>query len=66
MTQQPHEIVVTVTPQGKVQGEVKGVPGKSCAPLSAWLDELGKVESDSATSDFYKPDQQGITRTTGR
>jgi hypothetical protein len=55
-----HEIVIDITPEGKVVGEVKGVAGKSCQPLSKWLDELGEVKVDRHTPDVYKSDGQGV------
>ena len=58
-----HTMIINITPQGKVNGEVKGVKGKECGPLSKWLDELGKVEKDSPTPDFYQTTNQ--TQNTG-
>jgi hypothetical protein len=54
MLNTPHQIIIEIAPDGKIKGEVVGVEGQSCQPLSAWLDELGKVETDSPTPDFYK------------
>ncbi len=54
----PHVIEITITPEGKIIGEVKGVAGPACAPLSQWLDELGQVLDDRPTPDYRKPDQQ--------
>jgi hypothetical protein len=57
MTNLPHEIIVEISPDGKITSEVKGVTGKSCTALSAWLDDLGKVEVDRHTADYHKPDK---------
>jgi hypothetical protein len=57
MTNQPHVIEIEILPDGQVKGEVKGVTGKSCTTLSAWLDEIGKVTVDRHTPDYNKPDK---------
>jgi len=62
---QPHTITLQITPDGKIIGEVKGVAGPHCAPLSAWLDELGLVEIDSPTPDYRKAPTVHTTLTTG-
>lgn len=64
MSHQPHTIVITVQPDGKVVGEVKGVQGPSCTTLSAWLDELGEVEEDRHTPDYHRRPAQTVR--TGR
>ncbi len=61
-TNQPHQIVLKVKTDGKITGEVKGVSGAACEPLSKWLDELGNVEIDSKTLDFSRPDSQNLTQ----
>lgn len=57
---QPHVIEIKITPEGKVVGEITGVAGQSCAPLSAWLDQLGNVESDSQTPDYHRRSAQTV------
>lgn len=61
MNQPPHNIVIEIAPDGKITGEVGGVSGSKCAPLSAWLDELGEVIEDRHTADYYRPDPQNLT-----
>ncbi len=60
MQNTPHEIVITILPDGKITGTVVGVEGPHCGPLSQWLDELGKVEEDSQTADYRKQGRQTI------
>lgn len=59
-----HTIQITITSEGKIVGEVKGVQGPHCAPLSAWLDELGKVVEDRSTPDYHRRGSQTVQ--TGR
>lgn len=54
---QAHVIEVEILPDGKIKSTVKGVTGKSCTILSAWIDELGEVEIDRHTADWAKPDK---------
>lgn len=58
--QQPHEIVIVITPDGKIESTVNGVDGPSCAELTKWLEELGAVVEDNATGDYYKLPKQGV------
>ena len=61
MNQQiPHTIIITIDENGKLSGEVKGISGPHCGPLSAWLDELGEVIDDRQTPDYRKPAQQSV------
>lgn len=62
MANQPHTIEVEILPDGQVKGAVKGVTGKSCTALSAWLDEIGEVTVDRHTADYDKPDPLKLTR----
>ena len=61
MAMQPHKIILDVKTDGKITGEIKGVSGPQCAPLSEWLDELGAVIEDRKTMDFSRPNDQNIT-----
>ncbi len=61
MASKPHTINIEISPEGKVKGEVKGVNGPHCAPLSEWLDELGEVLEDRKTLDYNKPDTAVVT-----
>lgn len=56
MAEQAHEIIIEIGKGGKITGTVKGVSGKTCTSLSAWLDLLGSVEVDLHTADYDKPE----------
>lgn len=55
-----YEIRVTVSKDGKVTAEVRGVEGPQCQELSAFLNALGKVEIDIQTPDYRKQPRQGL------
>jgi hypothetical protein len=56
-----HEIIIEILPDGKITGEVKGIEGQHCAPLSEWLDELGEVLEDKKTPDYHKQTRRTVT-----
>jgi hypothetical protein len=56
----PHTLEIEITPEGKIVSIVKGVAGPNCSKLTAWLDELGEVEVDRHTPDFYKSANQNL------
>ncbi len=60
MQNQPHEIVILINPDGKIESTVNGVEGPTCSELTKWLEELGVVEVDSKTDDFRKQPKQAI------
>lgn len=55
-----YEIRVTVSKDGKITSEVRGVEGPQCHELSAFLNQLGKVEVDLQTPDYRKQPRQGL------
>lgn len=59
---QPHTITLTFDEEGNVTAVVEGIAGPSCSEASAWLDELGDIEQDVATSDYFTTP---VARTTG-
>lgn len=50
---QKQEIEITILPGGKVEYTVKGVAGAACEDISAILEQLGKVELEEHTQDYY-------------
>jgi hypothetical protein len=49
-----HKIVIEVDENGNLKSEVKGIEGASCTEIHKWLDELGEVEVDEKTADYWK------------
>jgi hypothetical protein len=54
------EIEIAVLPDGRVEYTIKGVKGAACESLSALLEQLGRVEQEQRTSEYYEqePDSQ--------
>lgn len=50
---QRQEIEVTIRPDGSVEYTIKGVKGSACESISALLEQLGKVETESRTAEYY-------------
>lgn len=53
---QRQEIEVTILPDGRVEYTIKGVKGSACESISALLEQLGKVEAESRTAEYYEQD----------
>lgn len=48
------EIDIEIASDGEVKAIVKGVQGKQCGPISAFLDELGIVIEDGDTREAFQ------------
>ena len=60
LKKQPHIIEIVIDDQGKLTSEVVGIEGQECTNLTKWLDELGKVEVDKHTPDYFKKPKQTV------
>lgn len=56
----PHTIEIVIDRDGKLASEVKDIAGADCISLTKWLDELGEVEVDIKTPDYYKKPRQTV------
>lgn len=54
---QSQEIEIQILPDGRVEYLIKGVKGSACASISALLEQLGKVEHDERTGEYYADEQ---------
>ena len=60
------EIEISILPDGRVEYTIKGVKGAACEDISALLEQLGKVETEERTGEFYEDDTQiGVTVANG-
>jgi hypothetical protein len=58
------EIEIAILPDGRIEYTIKGVKGSACENLSALLEQLGKVQSEERTGEYYE--QEGsVTVSTG-
>ena len=52
------EIEIAILPDGRVEYTIKGVKGSACEEISALLEQLGKVERDERTGEYYEDDNR--------
>lgn len=50
---QSEEIEITIQPDGRVEYTIKGVKGPACESISALLEQLGQVEAQERTGEYY-------------
>ena len=50
------EIEITIHPDGRVEYTIKGVKGPACEEISLLLEQLGRVEQEEHTGEFYEQD----------
>ena len=49
-----HTIQIKITPEGVIKSEIHGVAGPGCEGLGNWLADLGTVEEDRPTDDYFQ------------
>ncbi len=47
------EIEITIMPDGRIEYTIKGIKGRSCESISALLEQLGSVEQEERTDEYY-------------
>ena len=52
------EIEIAVLSNGRVEYTIKGVKGSACDSLSALLEQLGRVETDERTGEYYEQEPE--------
>lgn len=53
------ELEITIGPDGLVQVQVTGFPGKQCLKVKAMLEEVvGPLQSQRLTSEYYEPETE--------
>jgi hypothetical protein len=48
------EIEIAVLPDGRVEYTIKGIKGAACESLSALLEQLGRIEREERTGEYYE------------
>jgi hypothetical protein len=56
------EIEIKVYPDGHVEYTIKGIKGSACANISALLEQLGQVEHEEYTGEYYEKDSDAAVR----
>lgn len=51
------EIEIRILPDGRLEYVIKGVKGSACESISALLEQLGKVEQEERTGEYYDRDE---------
>jgi hypothetical protein len=59
---QNQEIEIAILPDGRVEYTIKGVKGSACENISALLEQLGQVQREERTGEYYE--QEGDTHIT--
>jgi hypothetical protein len=52
------EIEIAVLPDGRVEYTIKGVKGAACESLSALLEQIGRVEREERTGEYYEQEPE--------
>ncbi len=52
------EIEITILPGGRVEDTIKGVKGSACEDISKLLEQLGKVEAQERTGEYYEGEER--------
>ncbi len=53
------EIEITIERDGRVAYTIKGVKGSDCETISALLEQMGQVETEERTGEYYEREQGG-------
>ncbi len=56
---QSQEIEITIERDGRVAYTIKGVKGSACENISALLEQMGPVEAEEQTGEYYEREQGG-------
>jgi len=59
------EIEVEIFPDGRVEYRIRGVAGSGCESISALLEQLGKVEKQERTGEYFEDDTHVDVTVTG-
>jgi predicted transcriptional regulator len=51
---QKEEIEITIRPDGQIEYTIKGVKGAACDTISTLLEQLGKIQAERHTGEYYE------------
>lgn len=52
------EIVIEITADGQIKGDIEGIHGPDCEGLLEFLKDLGEVTDEGRTRDYYRQSRQ--------
>lgn len=55
---QRQDIEIEILPDGNVEYTIKGIRGSSCENISELLEQLGQVEHEERTGEYYERDNE--------
>lgn len=55
---QKQEIEIAILPDGRIEYTIKGVKGGACESISALLEQLGQVQQETRTGEYYEQDAE--------
>ena len=53
---QSQELDISILPDGRVEYTIKGVKGAACESISALLEQIGRVEQEERTGEYFEDD----------
>ncbi len=56
---QSQEIEITIGRDGRMAYTIKGVKGSACEDISALLEQIGRVEEEERTGEYYEREEGG-------
>jgi len=54
------EIDIEVRPDGTLAFGVKGVKGRKCKEITAFLEELGRTVATEATAEYWETEEESV------
>ena len=52
------EIEIAILPDGRVEYTIKGIKGAACDSLSAALEQIGRIEHEERTGEYYEQEPE--------
>ena len=56
-----HTIEITVSEDGTMKAEIKGIKGKACEQVANWIKRLGKVVSHRPTKEAHEHTNEKVS-----
>jgi hypothetical protein len=60
------EIEIEILSDGRIQYTIKGVRGSACESISQLLEQLGRIESEEKTGEYYDLNDNAVISIAGQ